>query len=218
VLNEVGVVPNSVEKISEVSVMLEEVIDQLAASKAGARRTAAKKLRKLGDLSAEDPLISALERELEHPRTWEAQFEMIAALGTCGGVRAEEVVRGLAERHQPYDSLYTAAGETALLLAVKRGMPGEAVHWSLSLRNADVIDGVLKGIAETDAALSPSDIGDMLDFLESQDPHEGVHYWAAVASSGWAGERVGGYLARLSAGPRADVADAAKKSANARDE
>lgn len=141
---------------------------------------------------------------------------MITALGTCGGVRAESVVRELAEGEVRYDSLYTASGETALRLAAQRESPGEAVRWSVASANADLVDGVLKGIAETGVALSGEDTDVLLDFLAGQAPHEGVHYWGAVAAARWPGERAGSYVARLAAGPRADVAEAARNSLGAR--
>lgn len=196
----------------------EDAVGQLVATKASARRTAAKKLRKLGEPAAEGSLISALERELEHPRTWEVQFEMINALGTCGGARAERVVRELAARELRYESLYTASGETSLRLSAQRGDPGEAVRWSVALANADLVDGALKGLAETGVALSSQDTEALLDFLEGQGPYEGVHYWAAVAAARWPGDRVRSYVAGLAAGLRADVAEAARTSLSARGE
>jgi len=41
-------------------------------------------LRKLQAASAGSLLLTALQREMQDPRTWETQYQMIMALGACG--------------------------------------------------------------------------------------------------------------------------------------
>jgi hypothetical protein len=59
---------------------LEILMSQLQSPHSPKRRSAAKKLRKLGDPVAGPALLEALKHELPDPRTWETQYQMIMAL------------------------------------------------------------------------------------------------------------------------------------------
>src|SRR3984957_6504454 len=56
---------------------LEILMSQLQSPHSPKRRSAAKKLRKLGDPVAGPVLLEALKRELPDIRTWETQYQMI---------------------------------------------------------------------------------------------------------------------------------------------
>ncbi|MET9364281.1 HEAT repeat domain-containing protein [Streptomyces sp. NPDC006632] len=61
-----------------------QAISQLQDRSSAKRRSAAKRLRKLGDPSAGPALLDALRSEVRDTRTWETQYQVTMALGTCG--------------------------------------------------------------------------------------------------------------------------------------
>src|SRR5713226_6405780 len=67
---------------------LEILIGQLRSPHSPKRRSAAKKLRKLGDPIAGPALLDALKQELPDARTWETQYQMVMALAHCGCTEA----------------------------------------------------------------------------------------------------------------------------------
>lgn len=61
-----------------------EAICQLQDRSSAKRRSAAKRLRKLGNSDAGAARLEALKNEVRDSRTWETQYQMTMALGTCG--------------------------------------------------------------------------------------------------------------------------------------
>src|SRR5690242_7767306 len=83
------------------------------------RRFDAKKLRALADPSAGPALLDALHRELRDSRTWETQYQMIMALGTCGWHPALPDLRRFARRKLQSNMVYVALGDAIVRLARK---------------------------------------------------------------------------------------------------
>ena len=61
--------------------MLNDLIKKLQSPKSSQRRTAAKKLRKIGNHDSCSALMKALEKELQNKRSWETQYHMVMAIG-----------------------------------------------------------------------------------------------------------------------------------------
>ncbi|MEW1547972.1 HEAT repeat domain-containing protein [Streptomyces tsukubensis] len=81
------------------------------------RRSAARRLGRLADPVAGPALLEALEREVRNPRTWETQYEIVMALGTCGHRPGLDVLRELARRPFDADAVYAALGYSIVRLS-----------------------------------------------------------------------------------------------------
>ena len=90
--------------------------EQLSDSKSAKRRSAAKKLRKSGNPDAGPALLVALRKELEDPRTWETQYQMIMALGHGGHSAALEFFEALS-REGCVEMVQVAIGDALFRLS-----------------------------------------------------------------------------------------------------
>ncbi|WP_233289190.1 hypothetical protein [Kitasatospora sp. MBT63] len=93
------------------------------------RRSAASRLRRLADPAAGPALLEALQTEVRDARTWETQYQMVMALGTCGHRPALGLLRDLARRPFEATAVYVALGDAIVRLST----PEEA---AASLRGA----------------------------------------------------------------------------------
>ena len=71
----------------------------LSDARSSKRRLAAKRLRRLADARAAEALVVALQKEVTGRGTWETQYQMIMAIGSCvGNVNESSNVRVAARR------------------------------------------------------------------------------------------------------------------------
>ncbi|WP_034087581.1 hypothetical protein [Streptacidiphilus albus] len=198
------------------SAKLDGLIHQLRDSRSARRRSAAKQIGKLGDPAAGYSLLEVLEVEAADARTWETQYEMIVALGSCRCSAAVPFLKSLADAGFKFDSLYGAVGDSIIRISLADGRLEEELRWCLELARPDLVDGAMKAMWDEGVSLDPDLSSWLVDYLLSQDPHAGVRYWAALAARRWEGEVSLRFLEDCAAGPRDDVAAAARESLSSR--
>ncbi|WP_329615858.1 HEAT repeat domain-containing protein [Streptomyces brevispora] len=190
----------------------ENAIIQLSDRASAKRRSAAKRLRKLADETAGPALLHALQGEIGDRRTWETQYEMIMALGSCGYRTAVGFLAELAKQPTDDTALHLALGDSIVRLRSPQEGFAAPLEWCLDRGDPSLVDGALRAVAALRAALDAGTVDRVLDFLDPLDPYDGLRFWAAVAATEWPGDRVHMFLESCVAGPRADVADAAATS------
>ncbi|MFD9291576.1 HEAT repeat domain-containing protein [Streptomyces sp. NPDC060030] len=176
------------------------------------RRSAAKRLRELGDPSAGPALLAALKNEVKDARTWETQYRMTMALGSCGSSSDLPYLRDLVLRRETLHAVRTAGGDAIVRLSHLQLSHTEAIRWCLSTGDEVLVDGGLQAVAMLRLALDQDTVTDVLDFVEARSPHEGIYFWPTVAAAGWTGRRVHDFLTSCLSSPRTDVAEAATNS------
>ncbi|MET8168490.1 HEAT repeat domain-containing protein [Streptomyces sp. NPDC005329] len=189
-----------------------KAIRQLQDRSSAKRRSAAKRLRKLGDPSAGPALLEALKNEVRDSRTWETQYQMTMALGTCGSPSDLSYLRDVVLRRETLHAVHTAGGDAIVRLSYMEHSQNEAIHWCLSTGNETLVGGALQAVAILRLVLDQETVTYVLDFIEARSPHDGIYFWPAVAAAGWTGQRVHDFLTACATGPRSDVAEAATDS------
>jgi hypothetical protein len=188
---------------------LTEAIQQLAASASAKRRAAAKRLRRLKDATAGPALLTALQQEVQDPRTWETQYHMIMALGESDYRPALSYLRQLAAQSFDATMVYVALGDAILRLA--RQFPDDASP-ALDLiptGNPMLIDGAFRAIAMLRLRPPPDAIGAIVDFVAPLPTSHHLRFWVAAAAPGWDHPKVMTFLQACVAGDRDDVRTAA---------
>ncbi|MFI7561991.1 HEAT repeat domain-containing protein [[Kitasatospora] papulosa] len=189
-----------------------EEIRRLQDPSSARRRSAAKRLERLSDPSAGPALLRALRNEVLDPRTWETQYRMTMALGTCGSPSDLPHLRTLVVRPDTLHAVRTAGGDAVLRLSRMEESHAEAIRWCLDTGDEVLVGGALQAVAMLRLALDEETVTDVLDFVEARSPQDGIYFWPAVAAAGWSGQRVHAFLTSCVSGPRSDVAEAATSS------
>ncbi|MFD7572415.1 HEAT repeat domain-containing protein [Streptomyces sp. NPDC059810] len=188
---------------------LAEAVAQLRDKASPKRRSAARRLGALADVSAGPSLLDALRGETSVRRSWETQYEMVMALGACGYLPAVEFLRERAQQPTEDDAVHIALGDAITRLGSLAEGVSTPVEWCLDQGDPSLIEGALRAVAAVGRVPAASTVDRILDLLDTLDPYDGLRYWAAVAAVKWPGERVRAFLESCAAGPRADVAEAA---------
>ncbi|MFE5664244.1 HEAT repeat domain-containing protein [Streptomyces niveus] len=189
-----------------------DAIRQLQDRSSAKRRSAAKQLRKLGDPNAGPALLEALKNEVRDSRTWETQYQMTMALGTCGSPSDLPYLRDLVLRRETFHAVHTAGGDAIVRLSYMEHCHAEAIRWCLSTGNETLVGGALQAVAMLRLAPDQETVTDVLDFIEARSAQDGIYFWPAVAAAGWTGRRVQHFLTSCISSPRSDVAEAATNS------
>ncbi|MFF3598068.1 HEAT repeat domain-containing protein [Kitasatospora indigofera] len=198
------------------SAELDMLMCQLRDSKSARRRSAAKRIGKLRDPAAGNSLLEALKVEVADARTWETQYEMIIALGSCSYSNAVPCLKSLVAAGFKFNSLYGAAGNSIIRISLDDGCFEDELRWCLEAARPELIDGALEAMWNERVNLDSTLSRDLVNYLLNQDPYAGVRYWAALAARYWEGEAPLEFLKDCAAGPRDDVATAARESLNSR--
>ena len=90
---------------------MDELLEQLKDKKSAKRHSAAKKLRKLGNVGAGPYLLKALQNELKDTRTWETQYQLIMAIGECEYKKALSFIKEISKRDFDATMVYMAIGD-----------------------------------------------------------------------------------------------------------
>ncbi|MFD7785466.1 HEAT repeat domain-containing protein [Streptomyces nojiriensis] len=189
-----------------------EAIRQLQDRSSAKRRSAAKRLRKLGDSYAGPALLEALKNEVRNSRTWETQYQMTMALGTCGSPSDLPYLQDLVLQRETLHAVHTAGGDAIVRLSYMEHSHTETIRWCLNTGNETLVGGALQAVAMLRLALDQETVTDVLDFVEDRSPQEGIYFWPTVAAAGWTGQRVHQFLTSGVSSPRSDVAEAATNS------
>jgi HEAT repeat protein len=192
---------------------VDQAMEQLDDRRSPRRRSAAERLRKLGDPAAGPPLLQALRRELTDSRTWETQYQMIMAIGACGYRPALPELYDLAQGQLGAPAAgYVPIGDA--LVRLDRTYPNDPAPllWCLDIGNEQLIDGALRATAMLRLVFDDDTTNRILNLVAGRDPYDGLRFWVAAAAAGWTGSGVRQFLTDCAAGPRDDVAEAATTS------
>lgn len=173
------------------------------------RRAAAKRLRRLKDPAAGPALLDALRQELQDPRTWETQYQMIMALGESAYAPALPYLWELAGRHFEATMLYVALGDAIVRLGRGAEHDPAPVLALVRTSNAMLIDGAFRAVAMLRLTFDPQTTEAIINYAAGLAPDEGDRFWVAAAAAGWRGDSVDRFLADCAASPREDIRTAA---------
>ncbi len=191
--------------MSEIS----ELIKLLESSSSPKRRSAAKKLRKIGDPLAGPALLDALKRELPDKRTWETQYQMIMALGHCGYNESIPLLRILAHERFEHTMVLMAVGDAYVRLCRSSNDDPKPVFDILRIKNDDsLLDGALRAVAILRMKFRPDTVARVIEHVTARNK-ESLWFWVAAASPGWSGPVVDAFLDRCLASTREDIKTAA---------
>jgi hypothetical protein len=184
---------------------LDASIAALAAPRSPHRRSAAKKLRRLGDGRACPALLTALHRELEDARTWETQYQMIMALGECRCTSALPLLLDLRAQELKTPRLVPMA-RIALGDALVRLDPTPTNLLALAASaDQDLVSGALRAVAMLRLVFEEAIIDRLIDVA-------GGKFWLVAAAAGWRGARVRLLLETCVASPILELKEAALAS------
>ena len=189
---------------------IEVAIGQLAARQSPKRRGAAKQLRRLRAPEAGPALLTALEKEVQDPRTWETQYQLAMALGECGHKQALPTLERLATSEIEATMVYVGLGDAIVRLSRKHENDAERVLTAVRhSKNTMLIDGMFRAVAMLQMVPDANTIGAILAFVKPLSPTDGLRFWVAAAAPGWTHPDLDEFLAACEKSGRADVAEAA---------
>jgi len=188
---------------------LEIFTAQLLSPHSAKRRSAAKKLRKLGDPVAGPALLDALKHELPDPRTWETQYQMIMALAHCGYTEAGPLLQILAHEKFAATMVLVAVGDAYVRLRRRSDSdPGPLLELFAVRNDEALLDGALRAVAMLHMRFEPDVSASILEQVVDR-KSERLKFWAAAACPGWSGVAVDRFLDQCALSPREDVRNAA---------
>jgi len=169
---------------------LAEDIELLEHTRSPKRRAAAKRLRKLGDVSAGPALLSALHKEIEDPRTWETQYQLVMAIGEC---RYQEALQFLTEfAAKPLDAtmIYVGLGDALIRLRVQSLEDGTPILDLMNSDNRMLVDGVFRAMAMLRMLPSSEQVEQILRVVSAKPIDDPTRIWPLAAAPGWSGDKV----------------------------
>jgi hypothetical protein len=183
--------------MSDTESEMTEAIAMLSHSQSAKRRAGAKRLRKLGDPRAGEVLLLALKKEIRDPRTWETQYQMIAAIGECSFREALPYLRELAVRSFEATMVYTAIGDAIVRLSRKADDDVEVLLELIDTGNPMLITGGMQAMAMLRISPSADCISKLISYARlahANDSDDWSIIWVLRAAPGWQGARVEQFL------------------------
>jgi HEAT repeat protein len=198
----------------------EEAIMLLGDKHSPRRRSAAKRLRKLGDIAAGPSLLAALQREVQDPRTWETQYQMIMALGECGYEAAKPYLEELVQRHFEATMVYMALGDAIVRLGRQFPDDPDPVLYLMGMNknNHMLIQGAFRATAMLRMKPDQEAVNTVIRYVNEHEPDEppaavgSLRFWVAAAAAGWDGPEVESFLEASVSSLRSDLRQAAVAS------
>lgn len=192
---------------------IERAIQGLAAKQSPKRRGAAKRLRKMRAVEAGPSLLTALEKEVRDPRTWETQYQMIMALGECGYAKALPTLERLAADRFEATAVYDALGDAIVRLSRKHDQDVSPVLRILrGSKNPMLINGAFRRMAMLRMVPDPEAIEEILAFVEPLPASDPLRFWVAAAAPGWEHPDLEAFFIKCEMSGRDDIANAAMKA------
>jgi len=193
---------------------LEGNIALLSDRSSGKRRSAAKRLRKLGDPAAGPALFAALQKEVEDPRTWETQYQMIMGVAECGFVEALPFLKSRIGQN-PATALDAAIGNAIVRLSYTGVEDASPVLAIMASGDLMMLSGAFQAMAMLRLVPPAEQVEAILDFLAAYGESSPLtlHFWPAAAAAGWGyHSKVEPFLRACLQSPRDDVREAASLS------
>lgn len=174
------------------------------------RRSAAKRLRKLGDVAAGPALLKRLKTEVLDPRTWETQYQLIMAIGECKYLDALPFLEVLSKTKFEATMTYVGIGDALVRLNSEGKNDIAPVLSLMSSENDMLVDGAFRAMAMLKMVPSNDAIVAILEFVSKFEIDHGIRFWPLAASAGWHGDNVRKYVSECSQSNREDLQRAAK--------
>jgi HEAT repeat protein len=186
------------------------LIEQLRSRHSPKRRSAALKLRKLGNPAAGPALLDALANEWNDRRTWETQYQMVMALGHSGTTEAIPLLEILAHEKFPGRTMVLVAiGDALVRLSRSSDADAGPVLKVLSIANDGLLhDGALRAVAMLRMRFNEAETADIIRAVDAAGV-EGRRFWLIAACPGWSGVEVDRFVERCLSSTREDVRAAA---------
>jgi HEAT repeat protein len=173
---------------------LKELIELLKHSRSPKRRSAARRLRKLKNAQAGEALLAALKKEVQDPRTWETQYQMIMALGECGCRDALPYLYELSSWKFDATMIYMALGDAIVRLARESEEDPKPILKIMKSKNEMLIDGAFRAVAMLHLKLDPKAVRKIIDYASNLGVNNPRRFWVVAAAAGWNGEHVKDFL------------------------
>ena len=170
---------------------MNDLVEQLKHKQSAKRRSAAKRLRKLGDPQIGPQLLTALEQEVQDSRTWETQYQMIAALGEIGSKPALPFIQSLINKElKPTTQI--AIGDAITRLSKTSDNDVQAALDLIRLHNNAITQGSLQAIAIMRVVPDEVSITKLIDFGLSKElgDDDWSVIWLLRATPAWPVELV----------------------------
>ncbi|MFC4455280.1 HEAT repeat domain-containing protein [Deinococcus sonorensis] len=185
---------------------------KLMDSKSATRRSAARSLRKRRDPSAGPALLAALEQEIQDPRTWETQYQMIMALGESDVISAIPLLQTIAHTPREATMVFVATGDALIRLAACQKQTDAVWHSLVHQRHEDVISGALRGTHMAHLPVREETVMAIMTTLQDYPSDHPIMFWAATAAWRWTVPAAHHLLTTLASSPRADIQKAARQA------
>jgi HEAT repeat protein len=184
---------------------IDKLVEEISNARSAKRRAAAKILRKLADPVAGPAIEEALRKEIQDPRTWETQYQMIMALGECRYAPSIPLLLDLSRRELER-MVYVAVGDALVRLSSDRE---KELLRILSSGNAGLAEGALRAVAMLRLGLSTEAIESVIAHVAKPE-NEPLRFWVAAAAPGWDGPRVEAFLRDCVRSARKETREAAQ--------
>lgn len=192
---------------------LDTDIDLLGHSRSPKRRSAAKRLRKSGDERAGPALLSALQREIRDPRTWETQYQMVMALGECNFKDALPFLIEFAGQSLDATMIYIGLGDALVRLQIQSLEDGRPIIALMNSNNDMLIDGAFRAMAMLKMVPSQEQIDAILKFVSAYPRDHEIRCWPLAACPEWTGDKVSNYIAECALSTRQNLKKSAQLAA-----
>lgn len=191
---------------------LKALTDLLQNEQSAKRRSAARNLRKLGDPAAGPALLLALEKEINDPRTWETQYQMIMALGYCRHTNAVPLLRRLAHEKFEATIVLVAVGDAYVRTCRSSDEDPTPLFEILEVPNDYLLyDGALRAVAMLRMRFDWATTAEIIAKVSAM-ANESLRFWLVAACPGWSGPDVDRFIRECLSSPRQDVRDAAEEA------
>jgi hypothetical protein len=188
---------------------IQELTSLLESPSSPKRRSAARKLRKLGNPIAGPALLHALKRELPDKRTWETQYQMVMALGHCGYKESIPLLHILAFERFEHTMVLVAVGDAYIRLVRASEDDSKPLFDIFAIRNDNaLLDGALRAVAMLRMRFEDDCAARIIDGVVAR-KQEHLWFWAAAACPGWSGAAVEVFLDQCLQSGREDIKTAA---------
>jgi len=186
---------------------------QLWSPQAAKRRTAARTFRRLKIPATGPQLLAALKEEVEDPRNWEIQYQLIMAVGECGHRDALPFLLERLQVKREETMVGVALGDAIVRLSRSHEHDAAPILKLVEGPHRDLIDGAFRAMAMLRMVPSTAERSAILRFADHLETDDPLRLWVAAAAAGWDGEEVKTFLDRCRRSSREDVRSAAESSA-----
>ncbi len=139
----------------------------LSSSKVAERRKAIKQIEKENRTDLIPALIAALEKELESPKMWQSQGEMITALGNLKATPALDIIEKICAENKEHDLVTIFAAKAFVRIKKEGNKDVNPVLELLQIGGYSIVTGAFLAIGEDQMIFSNDEIITLLNFAEN---------------------------------------------------